>query len=279
MAIEPRSVKDRDKLSQTLSRLAREDPTFEWHSDSETGQVIVSGMGELHLEVLKHRMLRDFYLDVKVGKPRVAYKETILKTAEARGKYIKQTGGHGHYGDVILRLEPYKGEELVQIVNEITGAEIPSQYIPAIKQGIDSALSTAGLAGYPLIHIKVAIIGGSYHPVDSSDAAFQAAAIQALNKGVKEAGTTLLEPIMKFEVVVPTEYMGEVLSDLEARRADITEMDIRSNLRVIMGTVPLAKMFGYATTLRSLSQGRATYVMEPFSYAPAPEEVYEALVT
>ena len=278
MAIEPRSAKDRDKLSQTLSRLAREDPTFEWHSDAETGQVIVSGMGELHLEVLKHRMLRDFHLDAKVGKPRVAYKETILKTVEAQGKYIKQTGGHGHYGDVRLRLEPYKGEVLVEVISEITKGEIPSRFIPAIEQGIKSTLSTAGLAGYPLINIKVSIIGGSYHAVDSSDVAFQAATIQALNKGVKKAGTTLLEPIMRFEVVVPTEYMGEVLNDLEMRRADINEMDLRGNLRVIVGTVPLAEMFGYATALRSLSQGRATYIMEPFSYAPAPEKVYEALV-
>ncbi|KPJ62621.1 MAG: elongation factor G [Planctomycetes bacterium DG_23] len=279
MAIEPRSTKDRDKLAQTLSRLAREDPTFEWHSDPETGQVIVSGMGELHLEVLKHRMLRDFHLDAKVGRPRVAYKETVLRTAEAQGKYIKQTGGRGHYGDVVLRLEHYQGENLVEVVSEITRGEIPSRFIPAIKQGVESALSTAGLAGYPLMNIKVTIIGGSYHPVDSSDVAFEAAAIYALNKAVKEAGTTLLEPIMKFEVVVPTDYMGEVLSDLEMRRADINEMDLRGNLRVIMGSVPLAEMFGYATTLRSLTQGRATFVMEPSSYAPAPEEVYQTLVT
>lgn len=273
MAIEPKTQADKEKLVLTLSKLVKEDPTFEAHTDSETGQLIISGMGELHLEVLKNRMLSEYKVDANVGTPRVAYRETISTRIKIEEKFIQQTGGHGQYGHVVLLLEPFKDTQPVIFEDKITGGAIPKQYIRSIENGIRETARTGVSGGYPLINIKATLIDGSFHPVDSSDLAFYTAASRALRSGIEEAGSVLLEPIMKLEVTVPETYMGDVISNLNSRRAIINELDYLRGLRLIKGYVPLAEMFGYATVLRSLTQGRGNYSMEPFEYRPAPAEV------
>jgi elongation factor G len=278
MAIEPRSSADRSRLSETLAKLAREDPTFRWRYDSETGQMVISGMGELHLEVLSHRMLDEYKLDAKIGRPRVAYKATVQQAATAEGRLIKQTGGRGQYARVLLRVEPCPGTMHVLFEDKTRGGTIPRQFISAVEQGIREAAASGPVYGYPLIDVAVTLLDGAYHEVDSSDVAFHAASSQALHRAAEQAGVVLLEPIMNLEVVVPETYLGEVLADLNNRRTEISEVKARGNLRFIEGRVPLATMFGYATAVRSLSQGRATFTMEPCAYAPVPQEKREELL-
>ena len=277
MAIEPRSSADRDRLSETLNRLAREDPTFHWHYSDETGQVLISGMGELHLEVLSHRMLNEHGLDAKVGTPRVAYKETVKGTATAEGRLIKQTGGRGQYAKVTLEVAPAPGAMRLQFEDKTRGGSIPRQFMPSVEQGIREAAASGPVWGYPLIDVTVTVLDGAFHEVDSSEVAFLAAASLALNRAAEKAGVALLEPIMHLEVVVPEDYMGDILADLNSRRTEISEVKRRGNTCFIEGRVPLATMFGYATAVRSLSQGRAGFTMEPCAYAPVPQEVYEEI--
>lgn len=277
MAIEPKTDAEKEKLGAALSKMAKEDPTFRVHVDQETGQLIISGMGELHLEVIKNRMLSEYNVDANVGAPKVSYRETIGKKVEVEGKFIQQTGGHGQYGHVWIVLEPFKGDEPVTFVDDIVGGKIPKQYIRSVEKGIRETASTGVAGGYPLIDIKVTVTDGSTHPVDSSDLAFYTAASIALRKGVEMAKSILLEPIMSLEIVVPEQYMGDVISEIHSRRANIIEMDTRGNLRIIKGDVPLAEMFGYATVLRSITQGRGTYTMEPLEYRPAPAKVFSSV--
>ena len=272
-AIEPRTNADREKLSETLSQLQKEDPTFQRRTDPDTGQTIISGMGELHLEVLLHRMQREFNLGANIGPPKVAYRETFTAACEVEGRYIQQTGGHGQYGRVRLRIEPFESLTGPEIVNEVRQGEIPAEFIPAIEEGIEAAASGGLLAGYPVIHIKVTILGGAFHAEDSSDLSFVAAANKAMRNAARDGQMALLEPIMRLEVVVPEGYVGDVLNDLNSRRGAIIDMGLADELRTIEARVPLAELFGYSTVVRSLSQGRASHTMEPLEYAPAPEAV------
>jgi len=282
MAIEPRTNADRQHLGEVLQILAREDPTFEYRVDSETSQTIIAGMGELHLEVLKNRMLRDFKLDVTVGRPRVAYRETIRGTAEATGRFVRQTGGHGQFGVVEIRVEPRPGGDLeadpVTFEVKIKGGAIPQEYLPSVERGVREAAASGIATGYPLIDIKVTVLDGKYHEVDSSEIAFEAAGSLALRQAVEKAGIQILEPIMRLQVVAPNEYFGDLVADLMSRRAEINDTELRGTTRVITAKVPLATMFGYATTVRSLTQGRASYSMEPSHYAPVPDSVAKTLV-
>jgi len=279
MAIEPKSTADKQRLAEVLRRLSKEDPTFRHHTDPETGQLVIDGMGELHLEVLKTRMLRDFKVDANVGKPRVTYRETITKAVKnVEGKFIRQTGGRGQYGHVIIDIEPHTGEEPVEFVSRVRHGDIPQEYMNAVELGITETAASGIVSGYPLINLRVTCTGGSSHPVDSSDLAFEAAAAEALRNAVRKAGVGLLEPLMKVEVTTPEQHLGEVIADLNVRRATITEMAHREAVRIVHANVPLAEMFGYATTLRSLTQGRATYTMEPQSFVPVPENVYKRIL-
>ncbi|MEW6355745.1 MAG: elongation factor G [Planctomycetota bacterium] len=278
MAIETKTQDDKIRLEEVLQTLEKEDPTFEKRMDGETGQLIISGMGELHLEVLKHRMLREFNIDANVGKPRVAYKETVISTAEGEGRFIRQTGGRGQYGVVLLRVEPIAGKGVVEFVNEVRGGEIPREFIPAVEDGVRSTAAGGVTTGYPLVNVRVTLLDGSYHEVDSSDIAFATAGSMALRAAVEKAGVELLEPIMALEVVVPEEYLGDVIGDLNSRRADIAQMNQRGAMRVIHAVAPLAEMFGYATAVRSLTQGRATYTMEPREYRSVPKQIYDKIV-
>jgi elongation factor G len=250
--------------------------------DSETGQTIIAGMGELHLEVLKNRMLRDFKLDVKVGRPRVAYRETIRSSAEAEGRFVRQTGGHGQFGVVEIRVEPRPGADLdedpITFVDKLKGGVIPQEFISSIERGIRDAAGAGIATGYPMIDIKVTLLDGKYHDVDSSEVAYEAAGSLALQAVVEKAGVRLLEPIMRLQVVMPNEFFGDIAGDLASRRAEIHDTELKGTTRVITARVPLASMFGYATTIRSLTQGRATYSMEPSHYAVVPDEVAKALL-
>jgi elongation factor G len=271
MAIEPKSDKEKEKLGMVLTKLAKEDPTFRMHLDKETGQMIISGMGELHLEVIKNRMLSEYNVDANVGAPKVSYRETIRKKVEVEGKFVQQTGGHGQYGHVWITVEPFKeGDEPVTFVDAIVGGKIPRQYVRSVEKGIRDTAVTGVAGGPPLIDIKVTLIDGSTHPVDSSDLAFYTAACIAFRKGVEMANSILLEPIMSIEITVPEQYMGDVIGEVHSRRANILEMITKGNIRIIKGEVPLAEMFGYSTTLRSITQGRGTFTMEPLEYRPAP---------
>ncbi len=285
VAIEPKTKADQEKMGTALQKLAQEDPTFQVSTDEETLQTIIAGMGELHLEVLVERMKREFKVEATVGKPQVAYRETIKKMAEAQGKYIKQSGGRGQYGDCHLRLEPLTdideetGEKKdFEFVNAIKGGVIPSEYIPAVEKGVREAMNNGVVAGYPMMNVRVTVFDGSYHEVDSSEVAFKMAAILGFKEAARKADPVLLEPIMKIEVVTPEEYMGDVIGDLNSRRAVIKEMTDRGNNKVIDGEVPLATMFGYATAVRSLSQGRASFSMEFSHYAEVPRNVVETIV-
>jgi len=278
VAIEPKTKQDQERMGMALSKLSDEDPTFRIKTDEETLQTIIAGMGELHLEIIVDRMKREFKVECNVGQPRVAYKETITAVAEAEGKYIRQSGGRGQYGHCWVRVEPLERGKGFEFGNEIKGGLIPREYIPAIQKGIKEASENGVLAGYPLIDFKAVVYDGSFHEVDSSEAAFKIAGSMAFQAGVKRAGLSLLEPVMKIEVVMPEEFMGDVIGDLNAKRGQINEMTDRGNMKVIDGLVPLASMFGYATSLRSMSQGRASYTMEFDHYAVVPKNIEQSIV-
>jgi elongation factor G len=281
MSIEPVSSADKGKLADTLNALTREDPTFTFKVNEETGQTLISGMGELHLEILKNRMTRDYNLKVHVGRPRVSYRETIKKAVKRiEGTCIRQTGGAGLYAKVTIAVEPEtqpKGAPVLHFVNRLKGGVIPSEFISAIEAGLREEAKSGGRTGYPLVDLKVTLTDGAYHDVDSNDLAYRFAASDALRRAAEEAGPVLLEPIMRLEVVTPEDYLGNITADLSSRRALIDHTSTRGNLMVIDARAPLEKMFGYSTTVRSLSQGRASYTMEPLEYAPAPESMLEAL--
>ncbi|MBI2167428.1 MAG: elongation factor G [Candidatus Omnitrophica bacterium] len=278
LSIEPKTKADRDKLSTVLQRMAEEDPTFRIKSNEETGQTIISGMGELHLEIIVDRMKREFNVLANVGKPQVAYKETIQRPAKGEGKYIRQTGGRGQYGHCYLSVEPLPRGTGIEFVNKVVGGAIPREYIPAVEDGVRGACLNGVMAGYPVIDVKITLTDGSFHEVDSSEIAFQIAGSLGFKMAVKQASPVLLEPIMNLEVVVPEEFMGDVIGDLNSRRCIIQEVGNRSNLKFVRGHVPLADMFGYATAVRSLSQGRATFTMEPHSYAEVPRQIAEKII-
>ncbi len=278
VAIEPKTKADQDKMGVSLLRLAEEDPTFKMHTDPETGQTIISGMGELHLEIIVDRLLREFKVSANVGRPQVAYKETIRQKVRAEGRYIRQTGGRGQYGHVWLELEPLESGAGFVFENRIVGGVVPREYIPAVEAGVKEAMETGVVAGYPVIDVKVQLVDGSYHDVDSSEMAFKIAGSMAFKEGARRAQPVLLEPVMSVEVVVPEEYMGDVIGDLNARRGRIEGMEPRSGVQVIRGFVPLAEMFGYATDLRSSTQGRGTYSMQFDHYQEVPHSVAEAVM-
>ncbi len=279
VAIEPKTKADQDKMSIALQRLAEEDPTFKVRTDPETGQTLISGMGELHLEVLVDRMLREFKVWAKVGKPQVAYRETITRPARGEGRFVRQTGGKGQYGHVVLELEPLEKGSGYQFEDTIRGGVIPQEFIPAVDAGIREAMESGVLAGYPLVDFKACLVDGSYHEVDSSEMAFKIAASMALKDAVQRAGPVLLEPIMKVEVVMPEEYVGDVIGDLNARRAQILGMNPRiGGLQAVDAMVPLGNMFGYATALRSMTQGRGTFTMEFDHYAQVPPELARQII-
>lgn len=278
LAISPKTRTDQEKLGEALGKLSEEDPTFKIRSNPETGQTIISGMGELHLEILVDRMRREFGVEATTGAPQVAYKETIQKVAQAEGKYIRQTGGRGQYGHCFLRVEPKGRGEGYEFKNEVKGGAIPSEYIPAIDKGVQEALANGILAGFPVVDLTVAVYDGTYHEVDSSEIAFKIAGSQAVQAATKKAGLVLIEPIMKVEVTTPDEFLGNAIGDLSARRAQIMGTETRGNYRIILATVPLAEISGYATVLRSLSQGRASYYMEPSHYQEVPANISQKII-
>ncbi len=278
LAIEPKTKSDQEKLGYALQRLAEEDPTFRVKSDPETGQTIIAGMGELQLEVLVDRMKREFKVEANVGQPQVAYKETINKLAEGEGKYIRQTGGRGQYGHCFLRIEPLPRGTGREFVSEIVGGAIPREFIPPIEKGVIEKEDTGILAGYPVTDIKVIVYDGSFHDVDSSEVAFKIAASLGLSEAAKKADMILLEPIMKVEVTTPEEFLGEMIGDLSSKRAQILSSESRGNARVVVALVPLAEMHGYATAIRSMSQGRATYYMEADHYEPVPSNITQKII-
>jgi elongation factor G len=278
VAIEPKTRADEEKLGVSLSRLALEDPTFRVTSDEETAQTLIHGMGELHLEIIVDRLLREFRVEANVGKPQVAYRETIRKKAEAQGRYVRQTGGRGQYGDVYLEVEPNETGKGFEFENKIVGGTIPREYIPAVEKGIREALDTGVLAGYPIVDIKVQLTDGSYHDVDSSEMAFKIAASMGFKEACRRAKPVLLEPVMDVEVVTPEEYMGAIVGDLNSRRGRIVSMEARGSSQVIRATVPLGQMFGYATEMRSMTQGRATYTMQFSRYEEVPQAIAEEIM-
>ncbi len=278
VAIEPKTRADEEKLGVSLSRLALEDPTFRVTSDEETSQTLIHGMGELHLEIIVDRLLREFKVEANVGKPQVAYRETIRKHAEAQGRYVRQTGGRGQYGDVYLEVEPNEAGKGFEFENKIVGGTIPREYIPAVEKGIREALDTGVLAGYPMVDIRVMLTDGSYHDVDSSEMAFKIAASMGFKEACRKAKPVLLEPVMDVEVVTPEEYMGAIVGDLNSRRGRIASMEARGTSQVIRASVPLGQMFGYATEMRSMTQGRATYTMQFARYEEVPPSVAEEIM-
>ncbi len=278
VAIEPKTKVDQEKMGIALSKLVEEDPTFRVKTDEETSQTIIAGMGELHLDILVDRMKREFNVEANVGQPQVAYRETIKKSAEAEGKYIRQSGGRGQYGHCWLKVEPQEEGKGFEFVDEVKGGAIPREYIAPIGKGVKEALDKGILAGYPIVDVKVTVFDGSYHEVDSSEAAFKIAGSMAFQEATKKASPVILEPIMKVEVVTPEEFMGEVIGDLNSKRAQIDEMGDRANVKVIKAKAPLAEMFGYATQLRSMSQGRASYNMEFSHYSEASRNIMEKII-
>ncbi|HHW07864.1 MAG TPA: elongation factor G [Clostridia bacterium] len=278
VAIEPKTRADQDKLGLALGKLSEEDPTFKAHTDPETGQTIISGMGELHLEIIVDRLLREFHVDANIGRPQVAYRETIQAPAKAEGKFIRQTGGRGQYGHVWLEVEPLERGAGFEFVNKIVGGVVPKEYIPAVEQGVKEAMQVGVVAGYPVTDVRVTIYDGSYHEVDSSEMAFKVAGSMAFKAGAAKAQPVLLEPIMKIEVTVPEEYMGDVIGDINARRGRIEGMEPRYGVQVIRGYVPLAEMFGYATDLRSATQGRGNYVMQFDHYDIVPKNIADEII-
>ncbi len=278
MAIEPATKADQEKLGMALGRLREEDPTLRVHYDRETGETIISGMGELHLEIIVDRMKREFKVEANVGKPQVAFKETITKPVEIVGKHIQQSGGRGQYGHVVFIMKPNEAGKGVTFESKIVGGTIPREFIAPVKAGVMEASLSGALAGYPVTDIHVDLIDGSFHVVDSSELAFKLAAIYAFKDGMRQAGAILLEPIMSIEVTTPEEYMGDVIGDLSSRRCKIEAMTQKGNVKAIRGFVPLSEMFGYATSSRSLTQGRATFMMEPSYYAEVPKMIAEKII-
>ena len=278
VAIEPKTKAGQEKMTVALMKLAEEDPTFKTYTDEETGQTIIAGMGELHLEIIVDRLLREFKVEANVGAPQVAYKETIKKAVEQDTKYARQSGGKGQYGHVKIKVEPNESGKGYEFVNAIVGGAVPKEYIPAVDAGIQGAMLSGVLAGYPVVDVKVTLYDGSYHEVDSSEMAFKIAGSMAFKEACQKAGATLLEPIMKVSVIVPDEYMGDVIGDLNSRRGQIQGMEARSGAQQIDAFVPLAEMFGYATDLRSRTQGRGQYTMEPSHYVEIPKSIQEKIV-
>jgi elongation factor G len=277
VAIEPRTDADQDKMSTALQRLAEEDPTFQIKVDENTGQTLISGMGELHLEVLVDRMLREFQVGANVGQPRVAYRETVTKRRRSEGRFIRQSGGRGQYGHVILVVEPGERGQGLLFETDVSGGDVPREYHAAVERGVGEAMESGPVAGYPMVDMKVTLVGGSYHEVDSSTLAFEIAGSMALRDGALRAEPVILEPVMKVEVVVPEDYVGEVLADLNARNAQVQGMGSTIGGQTIDAIVPMAEMFGYATSVRSLTQGRGTFTMEFDHYEPVPTDVSERI--
>ncbi len=283
MSIEPRSAADRAKLSDALEALRREDPTFAYKTDQETGQTVISGMGELHLEILQHKLVKDMKVDVRVGKPRVAYKETITQAALAEGKFIHQTGGRGQFGHVVLQVQPLFDEEghwrpRVEFAADVSSDKVPNEYVGAVEQGVKEATGNGVLGGYPVIGVRVTLVDGSYHPVDSSDLAFEQAGAIAFEKGLKEAGPVLLEPVMRVQAVVPDSTFGAVQADLLAKRGVILNCRVHGTMRVVDAKVPLVELFGYSSDIRSLTAGRGSFTMEPMTYERVPEQVAKGIL-
>jgi elongation factor G len=278
IAIEPKTKADQDRLGESLAKLAREDPSFRVSVNRETSQTLISGMGELHLEIIVDRLLREFKVDANVGKPQVAYRETIRKPAEAEGRFVRQSGGHGQFGVVDLRIEPMEKGGGFEFVDSTKGGSIPRNFIPSVEDGVKEAMETGVLAGYPMVDVRVFLLDGKYHEVDSSELAFKIAASMGFREAVGKAEPVLLEPVMEVEVVMPQEFMGEVIGDLNGRRGKILNMENRAGAQVVEARVPLATMFGYATRLRSMTQGRATYTMQFGAYEPVPQQIYAELM-
>jgi elongation factor G len=277
IAIEPKTKADQDKLGESLSKLSKEDPSFRVNSDPETGQTIIAGMGELHLEIIVDRLLREFKVDANVGKPQVAYRETIRKTVEAEGRFVRQTGGHGQFGVVDIRIAPLGKGVGFEFEDATKGGSIPKNFIPSVEAGIKEAMESGVVAGYPMVDVKASLLDGKYHEVDSSEIAFKIAGSMAFKEAASKAGPVLLEPIMEVEVVTPENFMGDVIGDLSARRGKISSMEGRGAAQVVKARVPLGEMFGYSTRLRSLTQGRATYTMQFAAYEQVPHSVFEEL--
>jgi elongation factor G len=278
IAVEPKTQADQEKMAVALSKLAQEDPSFRVRTDEESGQIIISGMGELHLEILVDRMLREFKVGCNVGSPQVAYREALRNSVEVEGKFIRQSGGRGQYGHVWLRLEPQEEGLGYEFVNEIVGGTVPKEFIPAVNKGVEEQMGNGVLAGYPIEDVKVTLFDGSYHDVDSNEMAFKIAGSMGFREGAMKASPYLLEPIMKIEVVTPEDYMGDVMGDLNRRRGIVQGMEDSVSGKIIRAEVPLGEMFGYSTDLRSATQGRATYSMEFSKYAEAPSRVVDAIV-
>jgi elongation factor G len=278
IAIEPKTKADQDRLGEALAKLAKEDPSFRVTSDQETAQTLIAGMGELHLEIIVDRLLREFKVDANVGKPQVAYRETIRRAVEAEGRFVRQTGGHGQFGVVDLKIEPLGKGSGFEFVDATKGGVIPRNFIPAVEKGIEEAMESGVLAGYPMVDIKATLLDGKYHEVDSSEIAFKIAGSMAFKQAAEQASPVLLEPVMDVEVVTPQDFMGDVIGDLNSRRGKILNMENRGGVQVIEARVPLAAMFGYSTRVRSMTQGRATYTMQFAVYEPVPQQIYEELI-
>jgi elongation factor G len=280
VAIEPKTKADQDKLGQGLARLAEEDPTFRVRTDEETGQTLIAGMGELHLEIIVDRLMREFSVDANVGRPQVAYRETVGKAVEkVNGRFVRQTGGRGQYGHAVINMEPAEPGEGYEFIDRIVGGKIPKEYIPSVDLGIQQAMEAGVLAGYPVVDIRVELVDGSYHDVDSSEMAFKIAGSMAFKEAMQRAKPKLLEPVMSVEVVTPEEYLGDVMGDLNSRRGRVEGLEPRGNAQAVRARVPLATMFGYATDLRSTTQGRATFTMQFDRYEDAPQSVAGEIVS
>ena len=278
IAIEPKDKVAQEKMGIALAKLAEEDPTFKVYTNHETGQTVIAGMGELHLDIIVDRLKREFKVECNVGKPQVAYKETIRNSVRVEGKFIRQSGGKGQYGHVWLEMEPLEPGTGIQFESKIVGGAVPKEYVKPIETGIREAAESGILAGYPVIDFKATLVDGSYHEVDSSEAAFKIAASMAFKEGCRKAKSVILEPIMKVEITVPEEYMGDVIGDINSRRGKMEGMEARSGSQIIRGFIPLSEMFGYATDLRSKTQGRGTYAMEPSHYEEVPKSILETIV-
>jgi len=278
VAVEPKTKVDQEKMGIALQKLAQEDPSFRVHTDEESGQTIISGMGELHLEIIVDRMKREFKVEANVGKPQVAYRETIRIPVESEGKFVRQSGGRGQYGHVWLKIEPQEAGKGYEFENGIVGGVVPREYVPAVDKGIQEALKNGVLAGYPVVDVKVTLFDGSYHDVDSNEMAFKIAGSMGFKEGCKKAKPVLLEPIMKVEVVTPPEFLGDIMGDLMRRRGIVQGQEDSPSGKIVRAEVPLAEMFGYATSMRSATQGRATYSMEFEKYSETPAAVAEAVI-
>ena len=278
MAVEPKTKQDRDKMSEGLQRLAEEDPTFRCFTNEETGQLIIAGMGELHLEIIIDRLKREFKVDANTGAPQIAYRETVTKPADGEGKFIRQSGGRGQYGHACVQIQPNEKGKGIEIENKIVGGAIPKEYIPAVIDGIEEAIKGGVLAGYQMIDVKVQVVDGTFHEVDSNELAFKMAGIFAFKDAAKKAGMILLEPIMKVECTTPDEYQGDLIGDITRRRGHIVNIEAKLGQTIVSANVPLAEMFGYATAIRSLSKGRASYSMEPLTFEQVPKSVLDTIL-